>query len=423
METAVLRVQATLLCVAINAAPLIAERLLSANTTARGELGTQRDVIDVLETHGGDRFGEKDNSSELTVLGAWLKDTAGEQSELAMFSPSLYELLKVLWLRLDLDVGFMLHVDASGCCYNSAHQVEEDLGRRTTTLDFYNHLDDSTKRDRKAQLTTARKQYDDAKAVLCSVGVPNLAASCTEIAESFKALNRWTVSPDAAVLLSQPTHDVWLPPQGTADTLTTLLAQEDVWESIVERTDKLMAAARCRRDSAERTERYVLRAFVVDNGAAADNARRKVSVVRRFGKSSGPSHYSILDAGDGICQPTRAQDIKGTVIESVWVCCNDDVECKSCTEEAADGTVTSQGGGLNTVVADPDDEIFCRVCHDLESWGYNQIIICDGCELGVHQMCHVPIVTESDLTLDQWYCSNCMRADRSDGATKRQRTD
>ncbi|KAJ2392278.1 mitochondrial transcription factor 2 [Coemansia sp. RSA 2559] len=252
----------------------------------------------------------------------------------------------------------------------------------------------------------------------CSVGIPRLASSCAEITESLRALNRWAKSPEAAAALAtqQSTHN------RTPHTDTfALMAQESIWESIAERISRFVAIAQGCRDSAERTERYVLRAFVVDNTSAADNSGRKVSIVRRFGKSNGPSHYSVLDAGAGTCQPMRAQDIEGTVIESMWACCNDDSECKNSSAE--DDVDASSQGGLNTVVADPDDEIFCRLCHDLESWGYNQIIICDGCELGVHQMCHGPIVTESDLTLDKWYCSNCTRADQNKADAKRQRTD
>ncbi|KAJ1843202.1 hypothetical protein LPJ57_009813, partial [Coemansia sp. RSA 486] len=56
--------------------------------------------------------------------------------------------------------------------------------------------------------------------------------------------------------------------------------------------------------------------------------------------------------------------------------------------------------GMNTVVADPDDEIYCDFCLDMNSFSYDQIIICDKCERGVHQMCHAPIVTEDEATQD-----------------------
>ncbi|KAJ1798875.1 mitochondrial transcription factor 2 [Coemansia sp. RSA 2399] len=440
MDTTALRTRAALLCVAVNAVPLIAERLLLGLDAT----GLQKDMVDVLEAHGGDRFGERDNSSELAILEAWLGETVGGELG-AHVTPSLYELLKMLWLRLGLDLGLMIHIDAGECHYSSARQFEGDLGRRwtekhhdssapsvlivktqipasvictTTTLDLYDHMDADTKRHRQIELGNARKQCDAAKAILCSVGIPRLASSCAEITESLRALNRWAESPEAAAALAtqQSAQNLPLP----TDTFA-LMAQENIWESIAERINRFKAIAQGRRDSAERTERYVLRAFVVDNTGATDSSGRKVSIVRRFGKSNGQSHYSVLDVGAGTCQPMRAQDIKGTVVESMWACCNDDSECKNSSAE--DDVDANSQGGLNTVVADPDDEIFCRLCHDLESWGYNQIIICDGCELGVHQMCHAPIVTESDLTLDQWYCSNCTRADRSKTDAKRQRTD
>ncbi|KAJ2488078.1 mitochondrial transcription factor 2 [Coemansia sp. RSA 2320] len=139
---------------------------------------------------------------------------------------------------------------------------------------------------------------------------------------------------------------------------------------------------------------------------SAASGERQYVVVRRFGKAQGSSHYSALGS-DGICWPTRLKDIQGTVVESMWVCCNDDSECRAQSMSDCTADASSSQGGINTVVADPDDEIFCDICHLIDSWSYNQIVICDGCERGVHQICHAPIVTEDELTQDSWFCESC----------------
>ncbi|KAJ2540205.1 hypothetical protein EV175_006259 [Coemansia sp. RSA 1933] len=437
------RFLAALLCVAINAAPGIAEQLVGAcSTTIEGAC---KDVVGVLKSHGGDRFGERDNTDDLAVLETWLGEMLGESDGVGgggggETASCLFELVDALWLRLGLDPGFVQRIDTmdGGGQYSGTQQFKEDLGRRwterpygssipsvlivrgpvpasvllgITVLDFYGHLDADTKRVRKKELEKAHRQFDEAEAVLASIGVPSVAASGAEIAESLRAINRWAASPRAEILAQIRPASSSSPAHSTSATNSfAMLAQENMWQSIAKRTDRLKALAQKRRTGAERSERYVLRAFVADSA----------SIVRRFGKgSSGTSHYSVMKGG--ICQPVRAQDIEGTVTESMWVCCSDDSECRG----SADDPDGSQGG-LNTVVADPDDEIFCRLCSDPESWGYNQIIICDGCDLGVHQMCHAPIVTESDLTREQWYCSNCTRTDKGTtrgGDPKRQRTD
>ncbi|KAJ2512005.1 mitochondrial transcription factor 2 [Coemansia sp. RSA 1939] len=312
----------------------------------------------------------------------------------------------------------------------------------TGMLDLYKYVPDETKRQRQAELDKAQRQWDDCRSILQSIGVSDNrgAPSCSDIVDSLAALCGWATSPLGARALSAPpkppvTSAVLSP--DNSDNTFGMLAQHGVWESIAKRIDDHVVLVQGQRRRAERTERFVLRAFVVadsvaDTGGSDSTAHGATTVVRRFGKTQGPGHYSAVDK-TGICRPVRAQDIKGTVVESMWVCCNDDAECKGSsglgTDSAGigvsrDGSDRSVGAeGLNTVVADPDDEIFCRLCDDPESWSYNQIIICDGCEQGVHQMCHVPIVKESELTLDQWYCSSCTRANKGNDNAKRQRTD
>jgi hypothetical protein len=53
--------------------------------------------------------------------------------------------------------------------------------------------------------------------------------------------------------------------------------------------------------------------------------------------------------------------------------------------------------------SDSSDEVACAICSGVESEAPNEIIICDNCDLSVHQECyHVPIIPEGD-----WLCRDC----------------
>jgi origin recognition complex subunit 4 len=50
------------------------------------------------------------------------------------------------------------------------------------------------------------------------------------------------------------------------------------------------------------------------------------------------------------------------------------------------------------------EETACSICSKLHSPRGNQILLCDGCDLAVHQKCYsVTVIPEGD-----WYCRNCM---------------
>ena len=54
-----------------------------------------------------------------------------------------------------------------------------------------------------------------------------------------------------------------------------------------------------------------------------------------------------------------------------------------------------------------EDEDVCEICLKPDSNPPNEIIICDGCDLGFHQKCHnVPVIPEDD-----WFCKNCSQED------------
>eukprot|EP00163_Fabomonas_tropica_P005238 TRINITY_DN1471_c0_g1_i2.p1 TRINITY_DN1471_c0_g1~~TRINITY_DN1471_c0_g1_i2.p1 ORF type:complete len:925 (+),score=196.13 TRINITY_DN1471_c0_g1_i2:1730-4504(+) len=84
----------------------------------------------------------------------------------------------------------------------------------------------------------------------------------------------------------------------------------------------------------------------------------------------------------------------------------------------------SSGDGVNNANKDEID-IVCCVCYDGDSETSNQILMCDGCDIAVHQKCY----GVSKIPNGDWFCSRCkaktssdiacVLCGQSDGAMKR----
>ncbi|KAI9482045.1 hypothetical protein LPJ78_001356 [Coemansia sp. RSA 989] len=401
-------VSAAIVCVAINAFPKLSDVLHGA--VAQGGHGSEEHVRQIFGSHGGERFGEKDNTEEIKHLCAWLSAHKIPAPRPPLMSRTIRELLdsfaqgsfSMAEMELAADTARDMETAMRERWLADAQAqktipailmvqgpVPVSTFDKITSIDFDDctHLQAKIEQRKLGEL--ANKQREQISRLSESIDP-------AQVAQSLQALREWLGSRQRTLVQAAGAA---VPLLGMDQLQQSLEANAQVWTQILHRLAAQRSSADRQRQMAERKRRYVLRAFLVHRRTEA--GEEKYSVVRRFG--DGASHFSILDAGK--CRPIRLQSIEGSAVESMWVCCSDE-----------------PGSEENTVVADPDDEIFCRLCGYGESYSYNQIVLCDGCDAGVHQMCHDPVVMEEELVSSQWFCSTCRRRRQQQTAAKRVRT-
>jgi len=79
-------------------------------------------------------------------------------------------------------------------------------------------------------------------------------------------------------------------------------------------------------------------------------------------------------------------------------------------QPVADKNQNVDAGDDDDEEEEEEEEEVCAVCNKPDSAPPNEIILCDGCDLAVHQVCYnVPIIPEGD-----WLCLNCSQANAID---------
>lgn len=90
--------------------------------------------------------------------------------------------------------------------------------------------------------------------------------------------------------------------------------------------------------------------------------------------------------------------------------------CRVCFEDGSEIWVSNRDVHIQLSIdqLSEDEDIVCCICDDGNSEAPNEIILCDVCQQGYHQKCHLPPVDSSKLDASEdtkdhkdWFCATC----------------
>lgn len=106
----------------------------------------------------------------------------------------------------------------------------------------------------------------------------------------------------------------------------------------------------------------------------------------------------------------------GTVVEV-------DLARERCLVKFMDNTSSWSSVKELTKLSMPDSDVMCVLCKKSEPKTDNEIVVCDKCGRGYHQLCHQPQVSKEETRTDaNWICKRCMdnqTRNREFGETKK----
>ncbi|XP_015108629.1 metal-response element-binding transcription factor 2 isoform X1 [Diachasma alloeum] len=92
----------------------------------------------------------------------------------------------------------------------------------------------------------------------------------------------------------------------------------------------------------------------------------------------------------------------GTIVEV-------DLSRERCLVKFLDNTSAWSTAKELTKLAMPDSDVMCVLCKKSQPKSDNDIVVCDKCGRGYHQLCHQPHVSKEDASPDShWMCKRCV---------------